>query len=595
MYERNAIVLERYFDRLFGYDEKNNIKNNYANYVELVNQIEKYQEATQNEDKIIIEYDQGISKIKELQKQQELLFRKNIKLQEERRSVFENTDENIDSLKSKLMRIEQETKQNNEQMESNGKNYIEELNQFNEISANRNQSSRKRRIIESDYQKKLKETVSNINGINAERVNEIKNFFKSENNIQQEVQEKIIKNGSREKIPFNMEAIEKAIDLGTDIEEKETEILCNVYDKTNRLLIEIKNDTIKIERHKKIIKDAESRINFLAAVKEYLVLFLDNERLNIVGGQREHTKLMNEACDHLEQDLVQIKNLYNLLTKEIAGRGTKKLYKDLYKSEYLYDLEEQEKEFEKDISKLNVIGTVIYPDYWRIEGMQKIFESFKDKVTNVYERDLSEFEPIIKYNNQIDEIDEIEKNSIYDDIDFDSIELTDKDEDIIQDDWEDEEEFEEDYINNKEINNERKENKKDEEENEQDEKEIDEILGLYSYNKDSSQDNLDEEKDNNDILNDEKDEEFDEEEFNEEDEEIDDGYDNINFDDEEDDEEEEEEVDNMEIQETEEEDQNNSEEEQLEDEDPIEEIFNYRGRKRKKEKERKKKEKERRK
>ena len=37
MYERNAIVIERHFARLFGYDEKNNIKNNYKNYIHLVN------------------------------------------------------------------------------------------------------------------------------------------------------------------------------------------------------------------------------------------------------------------------------------------------------------------------------------------------------------------------------------------------------------------------------------------------------------------------------------------------------------------------------------------------------------------------------
>jgi len=30
MYERNAIVLERYFAKLFGYDEKSNIKSNYT-------------------------------------------------------------------------------------------------------------------------------------------------------------------------------------------------------------------------------------------------------------------------------------------------------------------------------------------------------------------------------------------------------------------------------------------------------------------------------------------------------------------------------------------------------------------------------------
>ena len=46
MYERNAIVLERYFDNLFGYDEKNNLKDNYLKYSNLVECSEKYKVAT---------------------------------------------------------------------------------------------------------------------------------------------------------------------------------------------------------------------------------------------------------------------------------------------------------------------------------------------------------------------------------------------------------------------------------------------------------------------------------------------------------------------------------------------------------------------
>ena len=71
MYERNAIVLERYFAKLFGYDEKNNIKNNYTNYAELVSKLDKYQEATQEEDKVIAQYDEIINKIKNIQKNQD--------------------------------------------------------------------------------------------------------------------------------------------------------------------------------------------------------------------------------------------------------------------------------------------------------------------------------------------------------------------------------------------------------------------------------------------------------------------------------------------------------------------------------------------
>ena len=87
--------------------------------------------------------------------------------------------------------------------------------------------------------------------------------------------------------------------------------------------------------------------------------------------------------------------------------------------QYLYDLEEQEKEFENNISRLNVIGTVIYPDYWRLEGMQKIFASFKNSVVDVYGRDLSEYEPILKYNDKIEKIEDKEIEDMYNDIDFD--------------------------------------------------------------------------------------------------------------------------------------------------------------------------------
>lgn len=520
MYERNAIVLERYFAKLFGYDEKNNIKSNYTNYSELVDKLDKYQDATTQEDKVIAEYDEIINKIQTIQKNQDILYKKNTKLLENRKEIFENIDENIESLKKKLEKIEQETKNNNEEMKVNGENFIIELSEFNNKSLNRNQCSRNRRIVESDYQKKLKETINNLNGISSEKVNEIKDFFKSENNIHEEIEGKIRKNGEKEKIPFDLDVIKKAIDIQTEIEEKETEILCSVYDKTNKLLVEIKNDTIKIDKHKKLIKDSECKLSFLNAMKEYLTLFLDNERLNIVGGEKEHKKLMNTACDNLEEDFVQIKNLHSLLTKEIAGKATKKLYKELYNPEYLYDLEEQEKEFESNISRLNVIGTVIYPDYWRIQGMQKIYETFKDSVVNVYQRDLSEYEPITLYDDNYDEEDEDEVVDSYD-IDFDD--LVDSDD--------------ESRTGSEEDNDEAIKEEKD--------KEIDEILGFYNFDKDIIEDSYEESEDEEEF---EEDEEFDyedseSEELEDEDyeygfDEEDDGYDDIDFDEEDEDEEE---------------------------------------------------------
>ena len=55
MYERNAIVLERYFNQMFGYNMKNNIKTNFKDYCELVEYFEKYRDITDEEDNIMQE------------------------------------------------------------------------------------------------------------------------------------------------------------------------------------------------------------------------------------------------------------------------------------------------------------------------------------------------------------------------------------------------------------------------------------------------------------------------------------------------------------------------------------------------------------
>ena len=68
MYERNAIVIDRYFSNIFEYDKKNNIKVNGNNYFELVDVLEKYQEASEIENNIMDEFENVASKIKETQK-----------------------------------------------------------------------------------------------------------------------------------------------------------------------------------------------------------------------------------------------------------------------------------------------------------------------------------------------------------------------------------------------------------------------------------------------------------------------------------------------------------------------------------------------
>ena len=101
MYERNAIIIERFFNNLFGYDIKNNIKANYEYYCELIDVSERYKTVTEEEEEIIIEYDIIANKIRDIQKKQEILNKKNSQLQQERNEVFENIEEDANLIQKK--------------------------------------------------------------------------------------------------------------------------------------------------------------------------------------------------------------------------------------------------------------------------------------------------------------------------------------------------------------------------------------------------------------------------------------------------------------------------------------------------------------
>ena len=396
MYERNAIVIDRYFSNVFGYDKKNNVKNNANNYFELVNILEKYQGASEIENNVMDEFEKVANTIKSLQKKQENYEQKYLKYFGKRQNLFLSLEEDAEALKRDFERIEEEIINNENNIKDNIVDFVESIKEFNEKSEIRNKCGRERRIIENDYQKILNATADNFNGILKDKLKEMKSFLKSEDKefAKIEMKENISKNGAKEKVPFDENIINKAIDTSLYIEGKKAEILLSIYEKTSKLLDEINKDTVKIETHKKQVRDSKSKLDFLNSITEYIILFLDNERMNTIGGQAEHERVMSKTCENMQNDLVEIQNMYSLLIKEINGKTTKKLYKQLYNVEYLNELKEQENQFEKNISKLNMIGTVIYPDYWRLEGMKKIYDTFKTIMTEVYEVDLSEYEPI---------------------------------------------------------------------------------------------------------------------------------------------------------------------------------------------------------
>lgn len=393
MYERNAIVLERYFDKLFGYDDESNLKTNYKNYIDLVNSLEKYLEASESEDKIMIEYEEIADTIKTIQKEQSILYDRNIKLQAERNDLFSEVGENSEDISKRLEELEKEIEQTEEKIKQIGIKFIEQLRKFNEKIEIRTSYEKDNRIIETNYKKNLDKAIESFSKLNMEKIRNSKNFFEQENlEILEEIKAKILKNGEKEKVKFDLDVINKAIQVTIDINKREVECLNNIFDKIGKLFAEIKDDNIKIDKHNKAIQDTKVKLEFLNAEKEYIVLFLDNERLNIMNGQKEHRKLMEEACKYLELDLEQIQNLYELIQKEISGKSTKKAFKELYNMEYLYELDNKQKEFELKVSKLNLVGTIINPDYWRIEGVKKIYEVFRNIMVNVFEKDLSEYE-----------------------------------------------------------------------------------------------------------------------------------------------------------------------------------------------------------
>jgi len=94
MYERSAIVLEKYFNKIFGFNEKNNLKNLYNSY-------------------------------------------KNI-IEENRNKLFDDLDEDPALLEKKLEKIGQTILSNNERLEELKNGFTENLNEFNERQKERN-------------------------------------------------------------------------------------------------------------------------------------------------------------------------------------------------------------------------------------------------------------------------------------------------------------------------------------------------------------------------------------------------------------------------------------------------------------------------
>ena len=391
MYERSAIVLERYFENLLEYRREGNLRDNFNNYCDLVEKLEKYQINYQKEVSATQEFNESLEKIKVIQASQEKLYRKSAKLEYNRNLLFNNIDAKVEDTRRCIEKIEVDVEKNNEAMVESKENLIAALEEYNEKRFELSKCKRYKKMAENAYNESLETARKNYDEITNEVLNLAKTFSKFEDST--DIIEELENNGKDEKIPFNQEVIENATTFGIDIAKKEAAGYLVLYDKMTKLLSDIDEGATKIELHKKYARNEKAKMDFIYAVKDYMVQFLDYERMTIIHGRKSHNRLMSEDCENFATDIVQINNLYELLLREIANKATKKAYKELYNKSYLKDIQDKEEKFKREKNRVNLnTATLINSNYWRIEGIKEIYTVYYKNVSEVFGKIVDEFD-----------------------------------------------------------------------------------------------------------------------------------------------------------------------------------------------------------
>lgn len=507
MYERSAIVLEKNFSTILGLDQKVNLKTIYKDYKEITEEIQKYQLIINEEDNIINDFDKTANEIRSIQQEQKKLYKSNLKLEEDRNQLFDNLDEESEIIERKLTKIENTISENNNKLIELRKRYVNSIAEFAQKQIDRNMCSRNRRTEEKKHLQLIEKITNDLNDIDKETLKNVKNFINLDNEDEKrEIVETMINNGKDERIPFNKDVIENAVRVRDEIAKKEAECFVTIYERTRRLIAEINNDDIKLEKYKKALRDASVKLAFLKAEKLYIVSFLDNERITAINGLKAHKQLMEESCNNFQADMEQFNKLYDLILREISSKSSKKAYRELYNKEYLKNIEEKEKNFEKEINNIKIhSGAIINSNYWRIEEIKNIYHVFQNEVTEKFGKDLSEFQ----LEEHEEEVIPVEKTEPEDDI-F-KTEISDDDVEYVDEfEYEDDDEYDDEY-----------DNEDDNYEHDYDDSDDEDDEDYYYDDEDEIEDNeYDDDDEENDEYDDEEDE-YDEDEDDYEDDEID--------------------------------------------------------------------------
>ncbi len=393
MYERSAIVLENYFSKIFGLNKLKNLKTNYEEYAQMIEEIKEYQRVMQEEEKVMKKFEEAAAEIEEIQKKQSQLHEENINIENQRDQIFNDLSENPSILYQKLEKIENKVESNNEELKNIREKYIKALVIFTERQKERNKYARMHRTTETEYLNNVKIAIKDFDEIDNQKIQEIKKFVQdNKNSYIQEIIEIMLKNGKNERVQFDQTAITNAVNARMEIAQEEANLYLSIYERMKKLLVELSNGNIKLAKSEKLLRDASVKFAFLNAEKEYIVSFLDNERITAMNGKIIHQESMKEACKNFVADINQINNLYELVVRETVGKATKKAYKELYNKTYLKEIQEKERDFEEEVTNIKInIGTVINSNYWRIEGIKNIYNTFQDEIGEKFGKDLSDY------------------------------------------------------------------------------------------------------------------------------------------------------------------------------------------------------------
>lgn len=504
MYERSAIVLENYFSRIFGLNKVKNLRTNYEDYAQMIDEIKEYQRVIQEEENVIQKFDEAAAEIEEIQRRQHKLHDENLEIENQRDQIFNDLSENPSILDQKLQKLENKLEDNNIELKEIREKYVKSLVIFTERQKERNKYARIHRTTEGEYLNNAKLAVKNFDEIDENDIQQIRKFqTEDKKRYIQEITNIMLRNGKNERVPFDNLAIENAVNARMEIAQEEAGLYISIYERMKKLLIELNSGNIKLAKSEKVLRDASVKFDFLNAKKEYIVSFLDNERITAMNGKIIHESLMKEACQNFQVDIKQINNLYELVARETVGKATKKAYKELYNKTYLKDIQEKERDFEEEVTNIKInMGTVINSNYWRIEGIKNIYNTFQEEISEKFNKDLSEY--------RVEDINEENENNI--------LFTTNNEEQITNNNEEVEEDNIENYIKldkpNRNIKNEDKKIDEDEYDDYYDD-DYDEDSDYDEYYEDDDYDDYDDEDEYDDEYDDDYDDEYeDDDEYN---------------------------------------------------------------------------------